>query len=106
MYKHTIVYALKAGAAADLFGLTNGAAVEKELSNMGTISGSAHRGMQEKFLLKKCPPIAGRARNAAQAAGGEEYTVEHSHASPSWRLSQRRMKFAPTSIVLTGPPIS
>ena len=31
----TIVYALKAGAAADLFGLTNGAAVEKELFKHG-----------------------------------------------------------------------
>ena len=31
--------------------------------------------MQEKFLLKMARPIAGRARNAAQAAGGEEYTV-------------------------------
>jgi hypothetical protein len=31
----TIVYALKAGAAADLFGLTNGAAAEKELFKHG-----------------------------------------------------------------------
>ena len=31
----TIVYALKAGAAADLFGLTSGAAVEKELFKHG-----------------------------------------------------------------------